>query len=77
MRRPHFRGSILDADPPAQGVKFARRITDEQSGPLWDESTAIGAADEHAETVIATPIPAYVVTVTVNLDTLEVSMAKL
>src|SRR5262249_37093829 len=25
--RPIFRGSILDADPPAQGVKIARRIT--------------------------------------------------
>src|SRR6516225_10680611 len=27
LQRPHFRGSILDADPPAQGVNFARRIT--------------------------------------------------
>src|SRR5271169_4962404 len=25
--RPTFRGSILDADPPAQGVKIARRMT--------------------------------------------------
>src|SRR5215471_17894173 len=25
--RPIFRGSILDADPPAQGVKIARRMT--------------------------------------------------
>jgi hypothetical protein len=25
--RPILRGSILDADPPAQGVKIARRIT--------------------------------------------------
>src|ERR1700724_937899 len=25
--RPAFRGSILDADPPTQGVKIARRIT--------------------------------------------------
>src|SRR5262245_54382001 len=25
--RPTFRGSILDADPPAQGVKIARRNT--------------------------------------------------
>src|SRR5439155_25162455 len=28
--RPTFRGSILDADPPTQGVKIARRIT------MWD-----------------------------------------
>jgi hypothetical protein len=25
--RPTFRGSILDADPPTQGVKIARRMT--------------------------------------------------
>ena len=50
--------------------------TDEEIAPLWDEPTAIGAAEEHAESVIDTPIPAYVVTVTVNLDTLELSMRK-
>src|SRR5206468_4660429 len=27
LLRPHFRGSFLDADPPAQGVKIARRLT--------------------------------------------------
>src|SRR5215471_1634982 len=27
LRRLHFRGPILDADPPAQGVKIARRMT--------------------------------------------------
>ena len=50
--------------------------TDAENAPLWDESTAIGVAEEHAESVIDTPIPAYVVTVTVNLDTLEISMTK-
>ena len=47
-----------------------------QNAPLWDEDTAIAVAEEHAESVIATPIPAYVVTVTLNLDTLEFSMTK-
>src|SRR5215216_4506891 len=28
----HWRGSILDADPPAQGVKIARRMT--EANPL-------------------------------------------
>ena len=50
--------------------------TDGENAPLWDESTAIGVAEEHAESVIATPIPAYVLTLTVNLETLEVSAAK-
>ena len=50
--------------------------TDEENAPLWDEATATGVAEEHAESVIATPIPAHVVTVTVNVDTLEISMTK-
>jgi hypothetical protein len=50
--------------------------TDEERAPLWDEDTAIAVAEEHAESVIATPIPTYVVTVTLNLDTLEILMAK-
>jgi hypothetical protein len=32
--RPTFRGSILDAHPPAQGVKIARRMTANWSAPL-------------------------------------------
>jgi hypothetical protein len=61
------------------GRTYRKRInfpTDAEIAPLWNESTAIGAAEEHAESVINTPIPAYVVTVTVNLDTLEISMTK-
>ena len=50
--------------------------TDEENAPLWDEDTAIAVAEEHAESVIATPIPEYIVTVTVNFDTLEISMMK-
>ena len=50
--------------------------TDSHNAPLWDESAAIGAAEEHAESIIHTPIPGYTVTVTVNLDTLEISMTK-
>ena len=50
--------------------------TDEENAPLWDEDTAIAVAEEHAESVIATPIPAYIVSVTVNLDSLEISMTK-
>jgi hypothetical protein len=50
--------------------------TDEENAPLWDEETAIAVAEEHAESVIATPIPAYAVTATVNLETLEISMTK-
>ena len=45
--------------------------TDSQNAPLWDESTAVGAAEEHAESLIHTPIPEYTVTVTVTLETLE------
>jgi hypothetical protein len=30
--RPTFRGSILDADPPTQGVKIARRMTTQRLG---------------------------------------------
>ena len=33
--RPTFRGSILDADPPAQGVKIARRITALPASSKW------------------------------------------
>jgi S1-C subfamily serine protease len=32
--KPTFRGSILDADPPAQGVKIARRLTPDFTVPL-------------------------------------------
>lgn len=62
-----------------QGRTYKKRNefpTDEQNTPLWDESTAIGGAEEHAYSVIATPIPACVVTVAVNLDTLEISTVK-
>ena len=50
--------------------------TDEENAPLWNEGTAISAAEEHAESVIATPIPAYTVAVSVNLQTLEIAMTK-
>ena len=50
--------------------------TDEENAPLWDEDTAIAVVEEHAESVIATPIPAYAVTATVNLEALEISMTK-
>ena len=49
---------------------------DEENAPLWDESTAIDIAEEYAESVIHTPVPEYTVTVTVNLETLEISMTK-
>jgi hypothetical protein len=48
----------------------------EENAPLWDEDAAIGVAEEHAESVIATPIPAYAVTATVNLETLEIPLTK-
>ena len=50
--------------------------TDEENAPLWDEEAAIDVAEEQAQSLIATPISAYVVTVTVNLDTLEITMMK-
>ena len=49
---------------------------DEEDAPTWDETTAIVFVEEHAKSAIATPIPAYVVTVTANLETLGVSMTK-
>jgi hypothetical protein len=44
--------------------------------PTWDEGTAIGSAEEHAESLIGVSVPAYTVTVTVNLETLSISMSK-
>jgi hypothetical protein len=41
--RPTVRGSILDADPPAQGVKIARRITFQSGAAL---STVVGVLVE-------------------------------
>src|ERR1700752_1294702 len=41
--RPKGRGSILDADPPAQGVKIARRITEgtnRKTHPTVDDAQA-------------------------------------
>ena len=49
---------------------------DEENAPLWNEETAIAVAQEHAEAVIATPIPGYTSTVSVNLNTLEIAMTK-
>jgi hypothetical protein len=33
LQRPHFRGSILDANPPVQGVEIARRIIVSDGAP--------------------------------------------
>jgi hypothetical protein len=62
-----------------QGRTYKKRIdfpTDEENAPLWDEASAIAFAEAHAESVIDTAIPAYVVTVGVNLGTLGISMTK-
>src|SRR6201981_2891556 len=41
--RPTFRGSILDADPPAQGVKIARRMTvGDAATPAVHSTVALG-----------------------------------
>src|SRR5260370_11241849 len=45
--RPNWRGSILDADNPLQGVKIARRITDRTpvTAQSWDGGPHPNAAD--------------------------------
>src|ERR1700722_19951195 len=42
-----FRGSILDADPPAQGVKIARRNTRGRAKTEWPKPAAASARVSH------------------------------
>src|ERR1700683_1105631 len=51
--RPILRGSILDADPPAQGVKIARRITHyARTVPTRPPVAAPPAVREHPAAVL-------------------------
>src|SRR5215469_15831265 len=52
--RPIFRGSILDADPPAQGVKIARRMTASggSRGPRCERAAIMPSAGNPSETLI-------------------------
>ena len=45
MPKPFIRGSILDADNPAQGVKLARRNTKSTADSPWDPATPVEIPD--------------------------------